>query len=402
MIIMKKNYSLTLAACYLGYVIQSIVNNLSPLLFAQFSKQFGVTATQISLIVFINFGIQIIVDSFSAVVANKLGYRASTIVAQTFSAVGLVCLGTLPFVMSPYVGILIATFFMAVGGGFVEVVLSPLVEAIPLKNKSGAMCFLHSFYCWGHILVVLASTLYFNLFSIENWAYLPIILALIPLANCLLFAKCPIETLDGDEDPTPYRKIFKMKGFVVFLALMAAAGAAEQAISQWASYFAEISLNIKDKTVGDLLGTCLFALGMALSRTVYGIVGDRMNLKKAIAICAACLFGSYLLAALSPVPYLALVGIALGGLFVGIMWPGIYSLAGRTFKNGGTKMFGALALAGDVGCSIGPTIQGLMPLKVGLGISSAYPAIIFIGIAILSRMGSGESENKDGLLDSRV
>lgn len=382
---MKKNYNLTLTACYIGYIIQAIVNNLSPLLFARFSFQFGITEFQLTAIVFLNFAIQILVDSSSALIAMKLGYRLSTLIAQFFSAAGLIFLGVLPFVMPPFIGILVATVFMAIGGGFVEVVLSPLIEALPLKNKSGAMCFLHSFYCWGHILVVLCATLYFNVFTIEKWMFLPIILAVFPLLNCILFAKCPIETLEGDDDPMTYKKIFKMRGFLLFAVLMIASGAAEQAIAQWASYFAEISLNV-GKTAGDLLGTCLFALGMAVARTIYGVLGDKMNLKGFIIGSSALLTGAYLLASLSPLPYLSLAGIALGGLFVGIMWPGVYALAGREYKTGGTKMFGLLALAGDVGCTIGPTLSGVVSsdIKTGLLFSSIYPVILFAGMIVLT------------------
>ncbi len=381
---MKKNYNLTLTACYIGYIIQSVVNNLSPLLFARFSTQFGISEIQLTAIVFINFAIQIIVDSTSAIIAMKLGYRLSTIIAQVFSALGLIFLGVLPFVMPPFAGILTATLFMAIGGGFVEVILSPLVEALPLKNKSGAMCFLHSFYCWGHIFVVLSATLFFNLAGIDNWIYLPLILAVIPILNCILFAKCPMVSLEGDKDPMSYKSIFKMKGFLLFAVLMIASGAAEQVIAQWASYFAEVSLNV-GKTAGDLLGTCLFAFGMAVSRTVYGFLGDKMNLKAFILGSSLLLTASYLVASLSPTPYVALAGIACGGLFVGIMWPGVYALAGNEFKTGGTKMFGMLALAGDVGCALGPTVSGAISsdIKIGILVSTIYPAVLFVGTLTL-------------------
>lgn len=397
---MKKNYTLTVSACYVGYVVQAIVNNLSPLLFVQFGRQFGISAFELSLVVFINFGIQILVDSQSARIALKVGYRASAVVSQALCVVGLVCLSVLPNIIHPFAGILISTLFTAIGGGFIEVVLSPVLEALPLKNKSGAMCLLHSFYCWGHLLVILAATLYFKLFSVGNWAYLPLIFAVVPFADCFLFASCPFEKLGGDIDPVSYKTIFKMKYFVLFFVLMIAAGAAEQAIAQWASYFAEVGLKLPSKEIGDLFGAALFALGMAVSRTVYGFIGDKLNLKIAILVCAAGLLGSYLLASLSPVAVLSLAGIASGGVFVGIMWPGLYSLAGGEYPRGGTKMFGMLALAGDVGCTLGPVMVGTVSsdIKIGLLLSSSFPLVmIFSILTLLIASSKGKKGEKGGL-----
>lgn len=379
-----KKYSLTLTACYVGYVIQAMVNNLSPLLFVQFKRQFALDSAMLSFIIFINFGLQIIVDSLSAKITEKIGYRAGAILAQVFSCTGLVCLGVLPNVINPFSGIIIATVLMAIGGGFVEVILSPVVEALPLGNKSGAMCFLHSFYCWGHIFTVLAATIYFNLFTIDAWRYLPVALAVIPLLNCITFAVCPLETLEGDETPSSYKGIFTMRGFWLFPVLILASGAAEQAIAQWASDFAEIGLGV-DKTLGDVFGTCLFALGMALSRTVYGVLGEKIDLKKAFVLCGGLLIGSYLLAALSPSAGLSLAGIAFGGVFVGLLWPGLYAVAGQAYPKGGTKMFGILALFGDIGCTVGPTLTGLVSndIKTGLLFATCFPVIVFICSVIL-------------------
>lgn len=379
-----KKYSLTLTACYVGYVIQAMVNNLSPLLFVQFKRQFALDSAMLSFIIFINFGLQIIVDSLSAKITEKIGYRAGAILAQVFSCTGLVCLGVLPNVINPFAGIITATVLMAIGGGFVEVILSPVIEALPLGNKSGAMCFLHSFYCWGHIFTVLAATIYFNLFTIDAWRYLPVALAVIPLLNCITFAICPLETLEGDETPSSYKSIFTMRGFWLFPVLILASGAAEQAIAQWASDFAEIGLGV-DKTLGDVFGTCLFALGMALSRTVYGVLGEKIDLKKAFVLCGGLLIGSYLLAALSPSAGLSLAGIAFGGVFVGLLWPGLYAVAGQAYPKGGTKMFGVLALFGDIGCTVGPTLTGLVSndIKTGLLFATCFPVIVFICSVIL-------------------
>ena len=379
-----KKYSLTLTACYVGYVIQAMVNNLSPLLFVQFKRQFALDSAMLSFIIFINFGLQIIVDSLSAKITEKIGYRAGAILAQVFSCTGLVCLGVLPNVINPFAGIITATVLMAIGGGFVEVILSPVIEALPLGNKSGAMCFLHSFYCWGHIFTVLAATIYFNLFTIDAWRYLPVALAVIPLLNCITFAVCPLETLEGDETPSSYKSIFTMRGFWLFPVLILASGAAEQAIAQWASDFAEIGLGV-DKTLGDVFGTCLFALGMALSRTVYGVLGEKIDLKKAFVLCGGLLIGFYLLAALSPSAGLSLAGIAFGGVFVGLLWPGLYAVAGQAYPKGGTKMFGVLALFGDIGCTVGPTLTGLVSndIKTGLLFATCFPVIVFICSVIL-------------------
>ncbi len=382
-----KKYSLTLTACYVGYVIQAMVNNLSPLLFVQFKRQFALDSAMLSFIIFINFGLQIIVDSLSAKITEKIGYRAGAILAQVFSCTGLVCLGVLPNVINPFAGIITATVLMAIGGGFVEVILSPVVEALPLGNKSGAMCFLHSFYCWGHIFTVLAATLYFNLFTIDVWRYLPVALAVIPLLNCITFAVCPLETLEGDETPSSYKSIFTMRGFWLFPVLILASGAAEQSIAQWASDFAEIGLGV-DKTLGDVFGTCLFALGMALSRTVYGVLGEKIDLKKAFVLCGGLLIGSYLLAALSPSAGLSLAGIAFGGVFVGLLWPGLYAVAGQAYPKGGTKMFGILALFGDIGCTVGPTLTGLVSndIKTGLLFATCFPVIVFIcSVALIKK-----------------
>lgn len=382
-----KKYSLTLTACYVGYVIQAMVNNLSPLLFVQFKRQFALDSAMLSFIIFINFGLQIIVDSLSAKITEKIGYRAGAILAQVFSCTGLVCLGVLPNVINPFAGIITATVLMAIGGGFVEVILSPVIEALPLGNKSGAMCFLHSFYCWGHIFTVLAATIYFNLFTIDAWRYLPVALAVIPLLNCITFAVCPLETLEGDETPSSYKSIFTMRGFWLFPILILASGAAEQAIAQWASDFAEIGLGV-DKTLGDVFGTCLFALGMALSRTVYGVLGEKIDLKKAFVLCGGLLIGSYLLAALSPSAGLSLAGIAFGGVFVGLLWPGLYAVAGQAYPKGGTKMFGILALFGDIGCTVGPTLTGLVSndIKTGLLFATCFPVIVFIcSVALIKK-----------------
>ena len=192
---MKQNYQLTMTACFAGYVVQAIVNNFAPLLFLTFQRSFGIPLEQITMLVTINFGIQLLVDLLSAAFVDRIGYKKAVILAQIFAAAGLVLLALLPGIISPFPGILTAVMIYAVGGGLCEVVLSPIVEACPTDNKEKAMSLLHSFYCWGHVGVVLLSTAFFAAFGIENWRILAAAWAVIPAVNALLFVKAPVPSL---------------------------------------------------------------------------------------------------------------------------------------------------------------------------------------------------------------
>lgn len=374
-------------AAYIGYITQAIVNNLSTLLFVSFQKEFSLSLDKISLLITVNFAVQIITDLAAAKGVDKIGYRSACIAAHIAAVIGLLGYAFLPFVISPFLGLMISSAVCAVGGGLTEVVISPVVEALPGDEKTSAMSMLHSFYCWGQVLVVIASTVYFNAAGIENWRFLPIIWAFVPLINIFLFMKVPIRELCEDTVPVPLKKLFTVKIFWLFLVLMICAGASELAMSQWASLFAEEGLRV-NKTLGDMLGPCAFAVLMGLSRTFFGFFGSKINLKKFIfASGILCVF-SYLVAVFSPLPIISLLGCALCGLSVGIMWPGTYSLAAKYYPEGGTAMFAILALAGDVGCLSGPTITGMVAnsqnsMKAGLFSAAAFPIILLVGILLL-------------------
>lgn len=374
-------------AAYIGYITQAIVNNLSTLLFVSFQKEFSLSLDKISLLITVNFAVQIITDLAAAKGVDKIGYRSACIAAHIAAVIGLLGYAFLPFVISPFLGLMISSAVCAVGGGLTEVVISPVVEALPGDEKTSAMSMLHSFYCWGQVLVVIASTVYFNAAGIENWRFLPIIWAFVPLINIFLFMKVPIRELCEDTVPVPLKKLFTVKIFWLFLVLMICAGASELAMSQWASLFAEEGLRV-NKTLGDMLGPCAFAVLMGLSRTFFGFFGSKINLKKFIfASGILCVF-SYLVAVFSPLPIISLLGCALCGLSVGIMWPGTYSLAAKYYPEGGTAMFAILALAGDVGCLSGPTITGMVAnsqnsMKAGLFSAVAFPIILLVGILLL-------------------
>lgn len=353
-----KSYKRTLYASYLGYITQAIINNLSPLLFITFQTQFNLSLSSITLLITINFIVQIITDIIACQIVDKLGYKPCIIAAHIFSTIGLVGLGIFPYLFSnAYAGLLLATILNAIGGGLIEVLVSPIVEALPGDEKASAMSLLHSFYCWGHVAVVLISTAYFTLVGINHWFYLPLLWALLPLCNAFLYLHAPIAVLVEEHEKTPLRKLLSSRLLLLFLLLMICSGASEQAMSQWSSLFAEMGLQV-NKTVGDLLGPCAFALLMGTSRAIYGNKGSSLNLEKTmIASSLLCIF-SYLLCVFSPQPLLSLVGCSLCGFSVGILWPGTFSLSVKYFKKGGTSLFALLALAGDIGCSIGPSLVG--------------------------------------------
>ena len=364
---MKSQYNKTITACFVGYIVQAIVNNFTPLLFLFFQKCYHIPISQITLLVTFNFGIQLLVDFLSVRFVDKIGYRISMIIAHVLAAAGLFLLTVLPEILPvSFIGILIAVMIYAVGGGLLEVLVSPVVEACPSDNKEKAMSLLHSFYCWGHAGVVLISTVFFYVVGIDNWKILAIIWAVIPIGNAFVFSKVPIAPLleDGDTG-LGLKELFRMKIFWILLIMMICAGASEQAVSQWASAFAEKGLGIS-KAAGDLAGPMAFAVLMGISRLFYGKYGDRINLEHFIA-CAVC------------------------GLSVGIMWPGTFSKASAALPKGGTAMFALLALGGDIGCSGGPTLVGMVSgafgdnLKMGILAGIIFPVLLLIGVILCRR-----------------
>lgn len=379
------SYKHTLTSGYIGYVVQAINNTLAPLLFLTINKTYGISLEKISLLISINFALQMCIDLLSTPIVSLIGYRASLILAHVFSVLGLVSLGTLPELFeNSFLGLLIAYVFLASGGGLIEVLVSPMIEACPTENKSAQMSILHSTYCWGQVAVVLLSTLFFSLCGIENWRLLAMIWAIIPAFNSIYLTLVPIYRLEGEQNgATGSKKFIFTKGFLFFIILMVCAGAAENSVSQWASAFVEAGLSV-NKTVGDLLGLCLFAVLMGTMRAAMSKLIPKFGLERLIAASALLCVISYLLTSLSQVPWISLIGCGLCGISVAVMWPGTYSLASERYPCGGTLMFALLALAGDIGCMAGPSVVGIVSEnnaeKLGDGILAAiiFPALMLV------------------------
>ncbi len=390
---MKNPYQKTIYACFTAYIVQAIVNNFVPLLFLTFQSGYHIPLSRITLLVTFNFGLHLLVDLASVGFVDRIGYRASMVLAHALAALGLALLAILPELLpSPFLGILLSVMVYAVGGGLIEVVVSPVVEACPSDHKEQAMSLLHSFYCWGHVAVVLLSTVFFALFSTEHWRVLALAWALVPLGNLFAFLRVPIAPLMKDgEKGLALGELARNKMFWVFLLMMLCAGASEQGVSQWASTFAEKGLGVS-KTVGDLAGPMAFAVLMGTSRAVYGKYGEKLDLDRFMAGSALLCAAAYLCVALVPSPVVGLVGCAVCGLSVGIMWPGTFSKAAAGLPRGGTALFALMALAGDMGCSGGPTLVGMVSsalgddLKKGVLAGIVFPVLLLAGLA-LSRKG---------------
>lgn len=379
----KLTYKSTMLASFIGYVSQAITINFISLLFVMFNKNYGIELSKITVVVILNFMIQLLTDLLASRFAHEVGTRGCLLISHILCGVGLIALGILPNVIDPFCGIIISACIYGVGGGLLEVMVSPVVEACPTKNKAGVMSVLHSFYCWGVTGTVLLCTLFFVLFGIEKWPILSCILALIPLGNAILFAKVPLYSLSEDtEDKPEYKKLFNQKIFILMLCIMACSGASEISVSQWVSAFAERSFNIS-KTTGDIIGVCGFSVFMGLSRLLYGKISRVIPVKNAMLASVVLCIASYLMIGLSSVPIVGLVGCMLCGFSVGVFWPGTFSLSTQYVKNGGTTMFALLALAGDLGCSTGPALVGFVSgafgdnLQMGILFATIIPIVFF-------------------------
>lgn len=385
-----QDFQKTKKACYLGFITQAIAANFAPLLFLKFHKDYGISLGNIALISTVFFFTQLLVDLFCAKFVDRIGYRFSIVVSEVLSALGLVGLAFLPDLLpDAFAGILISVTIYAMGCGLIEVLVSPIIEACPFENKEATMSLLHSFYCWGTVGTIVISTLFFKIFGMDSWKWLAVIWALIPAYNIFNFATCPIVPIVEEGQGMGIRKLFKIPLFWASICLMVCAGASELAMAQWASAYAEAALGLS-KTIGDLLGPCMFAVTMGINRIIFGKYGEKMNLVKYMTasglLCVIC----YLMASLSSNPVIGLIGCVLCGFSVAIMWPGTISISSKKFPNGGTAMFALLAMAGDLGGGVGPAIVGRITqyaddnIRVGMGAGLIFPVVLVIMVYIFA------------------
>ncbi|HHV96191.1 MAG TPA: MFS transporter [Clostridiaceae bacterium] len=383
----NNNYKSTLHTCYLSYITQALIVNLPPLLFVVFQEKFGLSYTMLGSLVTVVFVTQLIVDALAIKVVDKIGQRMSMVIAHAFAAVGMIALTFLPRVLSwPYIGLVISSILYSIGGGLIEVLVSPIVESLPSDAKASSMSLLHSFYSWGQVLVIVISTFALRIVGQNLWFLLPLAWSLLPFLTLFKFMKVPLMPPIEESQRTPLKVLFRSRIFLIALLLMVCAGASEQSMAQWASLFAEKGLGIP-KTFGDLLGPCMFAVMMGVMRTWYGIKGQKISMHKTLIICSVLCIASFVITAITPIPVISLLGCALCGISVGLMWPGMLSITAAGYPSGGVAMFAVLALGGDLGCSIGPQFTGIVAdmssLNWGLLAAVIFPTIMLIGLVLL-------------------
>ncbi len=387
----KKNYRKTLTACYLAFITQAITANFAPLLFLKFHTDYGISLGQIALIPTAFFLTQLLIDVFCARFVDAIGYRRCVVISEIASGAGLAGLAVIPDLFpDPFVGIMVCVVIYAIGSGLIEVLASPIVEACPFEHKDAVMSLLHSFYCWGSVGVILLSTVFFAVFGIEHWKILACFWALVPLYNIRNFATCPIERLTEEGKGMTIRELFRTPLLWLALVLMVCAGASELSMAQWASAYTEAALGFS-KTAGDLIGPCLFAVTMGISRVIYGKYGAKMNLAKYMIGSGCVCFCCYQLASLSSSTVIGLLGYVICVFTVGIMWPGTISIISPRMPRGGTALFAMLAMAGDLGGAFGPSLVGTVTqcagdsLHAGMLAGSVFPLVLIVSLLFLNR-----------------
>ena len=386
---MIQPYKKTVIACFIGAISQAIIVNFAPLLFVTFQNIFGVPLEEITVLISLNFITQFSTDLIASKYAKRIGYRKCLISAHLMCGVGLVLMAFLPRVINPFTALIMSTIIYAAGGGLLEVLTSPLLEACPTKNKSALMSLMHSFYSWGVVGVVIVSTVFFELFGINNWEIMACIWAIVPLGNIILLSTAPMyEISDSGEDKPNYKQLFSQKVFWLIIIIMLCSGAAELAVSQWASTFVEQGFHLS-KSTGDLIGVGGFAAFMGLSRVIYSKYANRISLIRAVALSSCLCIVSYLMIGLSNSGAIGLMGCVLCGFSVGILWPGTLSMASEKVVSGGTTMFALCALGGDIGCTSGPALAGFMTgvlgdnLRLGILCSVIFPVLLLVALGLL-------------------
>ena len=385
---MSAKYIPTKIACYIGYIVQAVVNNFLPILFIAFNNIYGLGYEELARLMVFNFATQMVVDFITPKIVSKVGYKTGAVLSQLTAALGLFLLGVLPRIMDTYTGIILSIIIYAFGSGLMEVLISPIVEMLPTSDKSGNMSLLHSFYCWGQAFTIIVTTILVMIFGYSRWANIPMLWAIIPFFNTLFFIKVPVIEPSIKTEKFKLKHLIKDQKFLIYMVMMLCAGASEIAMAEWASMFAQQALGIS-KVIGDLLGPCAFAIFMGTGRIWYAAVSKKLDFSKTLIVLSILCFICYIVVAVCEIPLVALIFCAVCGFTVSISWPGIYSEGAREFPEGSSVMYSVFAMCGDTGCCLGPWVLGIVADSAGLNMgflsASSFSVIMILAVLLLRK-----------------
>jgi len=354
-------FRLAVIACFTGNISQAVVVNLTPVLFIPLKDQFGLSYTHFGLLILVNFITQVITDVAFSKTVERYGFRPFILLSNLTTVAGFLLFAFTPFLFksAPFIGFVISTVIFSIGGGLLELLLSPIVDAVPSdgKEKPKEMALLHSAYAWGQVLVVLLTTI--AVYSSLPFTVIVCIWSFMPLINFFMFFKAKLPPQKPQEQVMRIRNLLKNRVFIFAFFAIFFGASAELVMSQWSSSFMEKAL-LLPKIVGDMTGMFGFALTMAVSRLLYGLFGDKISIKKIMIFGSSAAIVLYIVSALSSYTVLSVIAFALTGICVSLLWPGTLVTASQKLPLAGASMFALLAAGGDIGAALGPAITGFM------------------------------------------
>lgn len=353
------NYKTLKAACYTANISMSVIANISPLLFLTFRSVFGISYSLLGLLVLINFCSQLCIDLIFSFFSHKFNIPLTVKIIPFICITGMLIYAIYPvlFPSTAYLGLVLGTIVFSISGGLGEVLISPVIAAIPADDPDREMSKLHSIYAWGVVGVVIYSTIFLLLFGTQNWYLLVLSFILVPLCSLILFLKASIPALETPEKVSGALSMLKNKGLWICVLAIFCGGASECTMAQWCSGYIERSIGI-DKVWGDIFGVALFSVMLGLGRTMYSKIGKNIHRVLLLGSIGAAL--CYLVASVSMIPVVGLLACAMTGLCTSMLWPGSLIAATERNPGSGVFLFAMMAAGGDLGASIGPQMVGLV------------------------------------------
>lgn len=351
------------AACYFSNISMSIVGNLPPLLFLTFREQYGISYSLLGLLVLINFVTQLVVDLVFSFFSHKYNISATVKVMPLLTVAGLLLYAFSPMILPNFVygGLILGTVIFSAAAGLGEVLISPVIAALPSPDPDREMSKLHSVYAWGAVGVVILSGAFLFFLDKAYWPILCASYAIIPLLSAILYLFSDIPELNTERVEGGILRCFKDRRLWACVAAIFLGGAAECTMAQWSSAYLEMGLGL-DKAIGDIFGVALFSVMLGMGRTLYAKRGR--NIRKVILFGGIGAVVCYFTAAVTKTAVLGLIACAVCGICVSMLWPGNLVVATERFPKGGVFIFAIMAAGGDLGASVGPQLVGIVTDKM--------------------------------------